>query len=102
MIVTVEYYQHLIPAVLRAELGTGQPMRAIAATECILLEGKVRVPWLLVSLGSNLTRLQGSAFSFTFASSPVLDARQGTMPLATSLRVLTHAPSVIDIINTTA
>ena len=44
MIVTVEYYQHLIPAVLRAELGTGQPMRAIAATECILLEGKVRVP----------------------------------------------------------
>ena len=42
--VTVKYYQYLITAVLRAELGTRQPMRAIATTEGILLKGKVRVP----------------------------------------------------------
>ena len=44
MIVTVEYYQHLIPAVLRAQLGTRQPVCAIAATKGILRKGKVRIP----------------------------------------------------------
>ena len=44
MIVTVEYYQHLITAVLRAQLGTRQPVRAVAAAKGILPKGKVRIP----------------------------------------------------------